>query len=150
MFTLLKHRILALGIPASFALLTPIASAAPGSGFGVTFSKQSKHTSFGLTFTTGGGFWNPAPQAQTFACAPATWVPAHYETCLEKVWVAGQQHKVWCGPAYEWRYDACGKLHKVMVSPGHWSVTSTAGHYESRRVQVFEPGHWQSTGHHAH
>ncbi|MBK7643907.1 MAG: hypothetical protein IPJ19_12815 [Planctomycetes bacterium] len=72
-----------------------------------------------------------------------TWVPAHYETQLQKVWVDGVEQKVWVAPVYDWRYDPCGRPYKVQLEVGHWKTICQPGHFESRRVQVWVCGHWQ-------
>jgi hypothetical protein len=142
MFAKLRVLTVALG---TITLLAPLASA---DGFGVSFSKKGGHASIGFEFTSG-TLCEPAPPPPVAVCTPSVWVPAHYETVLQDVWIEGQQERVWCGPVFEWRLDACGKAHKVLVAQGHWNMITTPGHHETRRVQVWQPGHWQITGPHS-
>lgn len=56
-------------------------------------------------------------------CSPRT-----YE---KRVWVPASYRKVWVEPAYETRYDACGRRYRVLVREGHWRT-------------VHEPGRWET------
>jgi hypothetical protein len=134
MFAQRKTLALLLGTIAS---LTPLASAG---GVGISFEKYGKHSGFGIEFSTGIVAPAPAPSA----CLPQTWIPGHYDTVLERVWVEGSARELWCAPVFEWRRDACGRTIKVLVVPGHWQTVSAPGHEETRRVQLWQPGHWES------
>lgn len=142
MFAKLKALLCVIGI------LPLLASGASADGFGITFTKKGKHSALGLQFESG-AFCQPAPPPPVVACAPPVWVPGHYETVSQPVWIEGQKQKVWSGPVFEWRYDACGRARKVLVSPGHWKVLSAPGHYETRRVQTWQAGHWTNAFAHA-
>ena len=77
-------------------------------------------------------------------CAPArVWVPGHYEVRIERTWVEGCERRVWVPARVEWRRDACGRGYAVQVCAGYWRVEREPGRYESRKVSVWVPGHWQ-------
>jgi hypothetical protein len=74
------------------------------------------------------------------------WIPGRYEYELQRVWVPGRSERIWVEPVFQLRYDGCGNLLRVLLSPGHWSTVHHPGHYETRRVRVWVPGHWQARG----
>lgn len=70
------------------------------------------------------------------------WVPGHYETHSEQVWVQGDREKVWVPPAYKTVWDGCRYI-RVICAPGHYDVISHPGHYECSEVQVWVRGHYE-------
>jgi hypothetical protein len=120
------------------ALTVGAATMAPAQASDVGFKVQGKHGS--LSFHVGGG--HPAPRPVAYA--PRDWVPSHYETVQERVWVPGHEERVWIAPVYEWRYDACGRAIRVCVQPGYWNTICTSGHYETRPRQVWVEGGWRA------
>ncbi|MCC6406862.1 MAG: hypothetical protein IT453_06835 [Planctomycetes bacterium] len=79
-------------------------------------------------------------------CRPSyrVWVPGHYETREERVWVAGECRRVWVEPVYGWRTDYRGCRSRVQLRAGYWETIEEPGHYETRRVQVWVEGYWTS------
>jgi hypothetical protein len=77
-------------------------------------------------------------------CHAPVWVPGRYETRCERVWVEGRSRQVWAPARYEWRWDGCGRMYRVCVSAGRWTTVVDPGHYESRDVRVWVPGHWRT------
>lgn len=75
-----------------------------------------------------------------------TWIPGRFETVQQRVWVPGWIERVWIEPTYEWRFGSCGSRFRIQVCAGHWKSVHHPGHYESRRVQVWQPGHWEARG----
>lgn len=75
--------------------------------------------------------------------ATRLWIPGRYETVWERVWIPGRTERVWIEPAFELRRDACGNYFRVLVSAGHWKTVEHCGHYETRSVRVWRPGHWE-------
>lgn len=73
------------------------------------------------------------------------WVPGHFETVRERVWVSGGCERVWIEPLYEWRLGRCG-FERVCVRAGHWDRVELPGHYEERCSQVWRPGRWIARG----
>jgi hypothetical protein len=71
------------------------------------------------------------------------WVPGHYETVCEQVWVQGATRQVWVGPVYQTCTDPCGNTTRHLVRAGYWQTVQDAGHYETRYVQVWVPGHYR-------
>ena len=134
MISKLKILVIALCLSASLA---PAASA---DGFGISFSKKGKQSSFGFQASSG-TLCAPAPPPH--CCAPV-WVPAHFETVVENVWVDGCPRRVWCAPRYEWRQVGCCHKQKVLVEPGCWKTSFAPGHYDTREVRVWREAHWQS------
>jgi hypothetical protein len=139
MFANRKFMLLSLG---AALWLTSLASA---DGLGITIGKYGRHTSFGLQFSSA-PICEPPPPPHVIAFAPAVWVRGHYEIAIQNVWVEGARNQVWCPPVFEWRRDACGRLFKVAIRPGHWDIASSPGHNEVRRVEVWQAGHWQVDG----
>jgi hypothetical protein len=123
--------------------LAPSASAGHDS-FGISFGKHSKKSSFALHWSN----TSCAPVYQfhqpVYApCPPKVWVPGHYETVVQKVWVPACTKQVWVEPVYKPHYGY-GSKGKVCVSPGYWKQVHVPGHYASQHVKVFQPGAWQA------
>ena len=116
------------------AVLAP--SARAGSSIELHFGKRTHHGSFAVSLSSGPGYVKHYQPKKI-------WVPAHYETKTEQVWVEGAEQKVWIAPVYGWRYDHCGKPYKVQLEVGHWKCVGSPGHFESRRVQVWVCGRWE-------
>jgi hypothetical protein len=119
------------------ALLSATAAAGDLS---LAYAKHTKHGGFALQFRSGDGY---------AACGPVirplprkVWTPGHFATVTEKVWVPATREKVWVEPVYATSYDACGRRSERIVSPGHWEIVTTPGHYETRLVKVWRPGCW--------
>lgn len=70
------------------------------------------------------------------------WVPGHYETVRQQVWVPGSCERVWVPPVFELRHDGCGRALRVMVRAGCWETVQHPGHYQERCASVWRPGHW--------
>jgi len=121
------------------ALVGLLAPAAAADGFGFSFGKKSKSRGFSFHYSSG-SFYAPGFHVPS---APRAWVPAHYETRHERVFVAGRTETVWVEPRFEVRMDSCGRPFKHWISSGHHQVIHHPGHYETRPVNVWVPGHWQ-------
>jgi hypothetical protein len=133
MFAKLKVAVL------SLALLPLLAPASHADGFGITLMKKFHGGAVSLGFSTGsffGGGYGPR-------CAPAGWVPGHYETVYRHVWIEGCQERVWIPPVYEWRAHGCGRPVRACVRGGCFETIRHAGHYETRAVQVWVEGAWR-------
>ena len=115
------------------AALAPNAKA--GTDFELRFGKNTSHGSFTIALSNG--------NSGARDCEPRrTWVPGHFETRDEKVWVDGREQQVWVAPVYDWRYDQCGRPYRVQLEVGHWTCVRSAGHFECRKVQVWVAGGW--------
>ncbi len=116
--------------------LTTLASA---QGFGFSYGRHGHHRCVSVGFSTG---WGPGPVCGPVVYAPAhVWVPAHYETVTQQVWVPGCARQVWVDARYETRYDGQGRPYQVMVCAGHFETIQDPGHYENRAVSVWVEGH---------
>lgn len=105
----------------------------------LSLGRNTHHGSFSINFGI------PLARPSYSYCEPRrSWVPGHYETRCESVWVAGCSRQVWVAPEYEWRVDACGRPYRVCVRAGAWRTVTDPGHYESRDVQVWVPGGWRT------
>ena len=136
MISALRTSLLALGIS---AVIAPSSSA---DGFGISYTKQSKHGALSLGYSTGAiAPVYPQPCAPPH-CPPRYWVPAHYETVHRQVFVAGCPRTVWVDPVYEFRRDAWGRTYPVCVASGRYEVVHDGGRYETRPFQVWVAGHW--------
>jgi hypothetical protein len=71
------------------------------------------------------------------------WVPAHWETREQRVWVPGSCEKVWVEPRYRFAYDSCGRRIEIQIGGGHWREVQHPGHYEVRAVKVWVEAGWQ-------
>ena len=85
----------------------------------------------------------PSPCAHSYS-ASRIWVPGHYESVCERVWVQGLNEQVWVDPVFELRLGSCGDAFRVLVSAGHWEAIHHPGHFEDRRRSVWTPGHWEA------
>jgi len=87
----------------------------------------------------------PSVRVSSYSHAPRrVWVPGHHETRLEQVWVPGCSERVWVEPVFELRLGSCRTWIRVEVAPGHWRTVQHPGHYETRAVSVWIPGHHAS------
>jgi hypothetical protein len=123
---------------ASFLLTGCLASRADAQGLSVSFGQRSKHGSFSLTLGSS------CARPSYVECRPSVWVPGHFESRCERVWVPGCTRQVWVAPRYEWRNDACGRPVRVCVRTGYWTAVTDPGRYETRTTQVWIAGRWRT------
>jgi hypothetical protein len=126
------NRILAVASVAALMIVTALPASAQSS-FGFGFSHFGRHSGFGFGFSS----YQPAP-----VYVQRCWVPAHYETVCEQVWVQGCSRRVWVEPAYQTFTDPAGNTRQALVREGYWNVVLDPGHYETRYVQVLVAGHY--------
>jgi len=128
-----------------FALTLGLALA-PNAEASSKWKQKQKHSGPQLHWSHMPSIPAPIHCAPPPSCPPAmVWVPAHHETRCEKVWVEGCEQRVWVEPAFEWRYDSCGRSFRFSAGGGHWKTVRTPGHYETRTVQVWVQGEWRPT-----
>lgn len=72
----------------------------------------------------------------------ARWIPGHYRTVVEQVWVPGCIERRFVPPVYRTDYNACGQPVQVMVQAGHWVNVRTPGFHRNVSRQVWVPGRW--------
>jgi hypothetical protein len=120
----------------SLALFSGLAPISRADGFGITWMQRFHHGVLSLGFSS-------APGSEP-RCAPACWVPGHYETVYRQVWVEGCAERVWTPPLYAWRTYGCGRLYRACVRPGGFEIVRREGRYESRPFQVWVEGAWRS------
>jgi len=118
------------------AALAPAARAS--SDIAINFGKRTSHGSFSFHLSNGRPWFFDRDRAPR-----RTWVPAHFETREERVWVNGSEQKVWVAPVYDWRYDRCGRPYRVQLTVGHWKTVCAPGHFECRKVQVWVAGRFE-------
>ncbi len=70
------------------------------------------------------------------------WVPGHYETRSETIWVSGPCEQVWVPPRFEYVWKNHHKV-RVLVTPGHYETIHHPGRYEIRETHVWVPGHYE-------
>jgi hypothetical protein len=115
-----------------------LSMSARAQGVSLSLGRATKHGSFGLTIGV------PLGRPSYTRCEPRqVWVPGHYETRCESVWVAGCTHRVWMPAQYEWRWASWGRAYRVCVRAAGWTTVSDPGHYQSREVQVWIAGTWR-------
>jgi hypothetical protein len=71
------------------------------------------------------------------------WIAGHWENREQQVWVRGSTRREWVEPVYDTARDPAGNETRVMTQKGHWKVVEDPGHYETRNVQVWVPGHYE-------
>jgi hypothetical protein len=128
----------------SLVLCAVLAPASRADGFGVSFFKSSKHGAISVGYSNGPG--------AARACAPvyrvrdrhARWIPGHYETVRERVWVPGCVQRVWVEPRYGWRRDHRGRFFRSCLAQGHYERVEQPGRYEYRDAQVWVDGCWRN------
>jgi hypothetical protein len=76
-------------------------------------------------------------------CTVREWVPGHYETRLERVWVPGATRQEWRPARQEWRLDLRGCAVLVLVEPGRWITVTEPGRFETRERREWVPGYWR-------
>ena len=94
-----------------------------------------------LSYSSRGRAHRPAPR-----CEPAprrVFVPGRWVVETRQVWVEGRTRQVWFEAVYETRYDSCGRRYTVCVRPARYETVCEPGHYESRTVEVWQPGSWR-------
>jgi hypothetical protein len=124
----------------SLALIPSLASISHADGFGISWMQRFHHGVMSIGFSSGAAF-GPGCEPR---CAPACWVPGHYESVYRQVWVEGCAERVWTPPVYEWRSYGCGRLYRTCVRPGRFEIFRRGGRYETRPVQVWVEGAWRS------
>lgn len=138
MFTCFK--VFTLSVAACLAL----AQSTHADGFSLGFSTHGRHGDLGVSWSRECA--RPARPHACSACgsirARRTWIPARYGIEQRREWVEGRIERVWIEPVFEVRYDSCGKPFKFCVAGGHYASRRTGGHYETRDVRVWQPGHW--------
>jgi len=131
---------LSLATLAASVLLAPAARATLGGGIEFSIGQRTKHGGFALTLNHG-SFERCRPVG---SYAPQrVWVPGHYETRCERVWVEGRTERVLVPAVYGWRHDAYGRAFQVQLQAARWKTICHAGHYENREVRVWVEGHWR-------
>lgn len=83
-----------------------------------------------------GGYGRSHSQAQRI------WNPGHYELVSERYWVAESYERVWIEPVYGWSFGSHGLRIRVCTRAGYWERVCRPGHYATRQVQRWVPGHW--------
>lgn len=124
----------------SLALCAALAPTARADGFGFSYLTNTKHGVITVGYSNG-PFWAPSYRVRNRG---ARWVPGHYETVRERVWIPFRVQKVWIEPAYEWRRDSCGRAFMACVSTGHYEMVEHPGRYEHRSTRVWVAGCWRS------
>ncbi len=93
-----------------------------------------------IAFHIGNGHPYPAPRP---VATQREWVPGHFETVEDRVWIQARSERVWVEPVYQWRYDACGRATRVCVQPGYWNTVCAPAHFETCPRQVWIEGFWR-------
>lgn len=117
------------------AALAP--SARAGSEIELRFGKRTRAGEFAIHLSSGRARYERECESRRI------WVPAHFETREERVWVEGRERQVWVAPVYDWRYDHCGRPYRVQLEVGHWTCVRDPGHFECRKVQVWVCGRYE-------
>jgi hypothetical protein len=120
------------------ALVLALAPRADASDFGIQL--HGKKGSIAVHIGDGHGYAHPAPRP---VAMQHVWVPGHFETVQDRVWVEGRSERVWVEPVYQWHYDACGRATRVCVQQGYFDTVCTPGHYETCARQVWIEGCWR-------
>ena len=127
----------------SLALCAVLAPAAKADGFGISYFKKSKHGGVAVSYSNGPHYGPGYGHGYRTHRAPPCYVPGHYETVREKVWVPGCVERIWVDPVYTWRRDEWGRTYPVCVSGGHYETIERPGRYELRERRVWIEGGWR-------
>lgn len=111
-------------------------SARAGSDIQLRFGERTRHGFFSIQL--GGERHERDGDRERERC----WVPGHYETRSERIWIEGREEQVWVAPVYDWRYDPCGRPYRVQLEVGHWTCVRQPGHFEIRPTQAWIGGCW--------
>lgn len=107
------------------------------SNFGISYSKP------GFSVSVGSGFGSVG-FGSVSTCAPArVWVPGHWTSVRERVWIPATTNQVWCPPVYATQYDACGQPYQVMTQAGYHKTVHVPGFYDIQPVQKWVAGAWR-------
>ncbi|MDZ4774877.1 MAG: hypothetical protein SGI72_17270 [Planctomycetota bacterium] len=126
----------ALFLLAAALVITPSANAQE---LGIQFKK--KHVSFGLTI--GNAHAPRHYDARPIGYERREWIPSHYETVSEQVFVPGREERVFVPARYEWRHDSCGRPFQVLACAAHYETRCTPGHYATVTRRVWVEGGWR-------
>lgn len=151
---ILQKRLLALGL--ALGALVPAATAQPApSDWELRVGKASKSghvtvragsTGIGvdLAHRRGKGLRKPSAHVSVHPYGrPATYVPGHYETRYQRVWVPCSTERVWVPAQVKVSYLPCGRRIETVLAPARWEVITHPGHYEMRQVRVWVPGRYR-------
>lgn len=116
---------------------TSLAPDARAGDVSVSFQKHGKHGSFGISIG------NRHAQPPRHYAPRREWVPGHYETIGERIWVAAREDRIWVEPLFETHYDPCGRATQVCVRAGYWTTVCVPAHYENRQRQVWCAGYFR-------
>jgi len=68
-------------------------------------------------------------------------VPGHYETIYQQVWVPGHYRQDYVPPVYKQK-RVHGVTFTIMVSNGYHTKVWVPGHYTTKTRQVWRDGYW--------
>jgi hypothetical protein len=135
------NKILSLAAVVTLVVVASAPASAQGS-LSLGFAKFSKHSAFGIGFNSGPLYHRPNRVVVVDPIPCRTYVPGCYVTRCVEVWVPGCSERVWIEPRYETVVDHCGNVARVLVRAGHFKVIERPGHFETKHVQVWVPGHY--------
>lgn len=124
----------------SLVLCAVLAPASRADGFGISLFKSSNHGAISVGYSNGPS----APRAYRTPYRHARWIPGHYRTVRERVWVPGCVQRVWVEPRYGWRRDSCGRFFRGCLSEGRYERVEQPGRYEYRDTRIWVNGCWRT------
>lgn len=122
-----------------FAAVLALAPSASAQELGIQYKK--KHVSFGLTIGNAHAPRHRDPRPIGYA--DREWIPSHYETISEQVFVPGREERVFVPAVYEWRHDSCGRPVQVLIRAAHYETRCSPGHFETVTRRVWVEGGWR-------
>ena len=72
---------------------------------------------------------------------PARWIEGHYVQYEDRVWIPGENRRIWVEPAYTWESHH-GRNIRV-YHEGYYRFEEMPGHYEMRMREQWVDGHWE-------
>jgi hypothetical protein len=96
-----------------------------------------------VTYGYGDGHYTPRPRhVYQPPCPLPRWIPGHYETRYEQVWIEGYYRTVETPPVYGWIRRGHHPVWTI-IKPACTTQVWVPGHYEKREVQVWAPGRYE-------
>jgi hypothetical protein len=138
-----KTKTITLGLLVA-GLVAGFAPAAAAQSFDLSFGKKKKGTRVGISVSIPiGNQHRHGRRPPVVRHETRRFVPGHFETRTERVYVPGPERRVWVQPVTRRVYDPCGGYRWVTVQAGYWKTIQEPGCYETIERRVWVPAHYE-------